>query len=152
MVARGYVRSTLDFDFLTTDKRVLDTASWAGLEGGEVDIRSGALDDPFEGVVHVCWSDGVDTNVVIGRSTWEQAVIDRSELMDVEGVMMPVPRVSDLILLKLAAGGGLDLQDIGNLMEVHGRAPTVAEVEAHIDEVRPDIRDTWAKVLASLSA
>lgn len=64
---------------------------------------------------------------------------------------MPVPRVSDLILLKLVAGGPLDLQDIINLIDVHGRDPLVAEVEARLDEVRPGVHDTWAKLLASLS-
>ncbi len=152
VAARGHIRSTLDFDFLTTDKRVFDAASWASLEGADVDIRKGDYDDQFKGVVHIRLSDGPDTDVIVGKWKWEQAVIDRAEQMDVGSMNVPVPRVGDLVLLKLAAGGPLDLNDVGNLMEVHGRAPIVAEVEAHIDEVRPDVRDTWAKLLASLSA
>ncbi len=152
IIARGHTRSTLDFDFLTTDTRVLDAAFWTSLEGGDVDIRRGDFDDQFKGVVHIRLSDGADTDVIVAKWKWEQAIIDRAERMDVGSMNVPVPRVGDLVLLKLAAGGPLDLNDIGNLMEVHGRAPIVAEVEAHIDEVRPDVRDTWAKLLASLSA
>src|SRR5258708_1524400 len=152
VIMRGHIRPTFDYDFLTSDAAALQPSSWVSLEGADVNVREGDYDDQFRGVVHITLPDGTDVDVIVAKWKWEGAVIDRSELMDVDGVMMPVPRVSDLILLKLAAGGGLDLQDIGNLMEVHGRAPIVAEVEAHIDEVRPDVRDTWVKLLASLSA
>lgn len=151
VAARGHIRSTLDFDFLTTDKRVFDAASWASLQGADVDIRKGEFDDQLKGVVRIRLSDGVGTDVVVGKWKWEQAVIDRAERMDVGKMNVPVPRVSDLILLKLAAGGGLDLQDIGNLLEIYGQVPLVAEVEEHIDEVRPDVRATWAKLLVDLS-
>src|SRR5258708_26886941 len=134
------------------DKRVLHASFWVSLEGADVDIRKGDFDDKVKGVVRIHLADGVGTDVVVGKWKWEQAVIDRAERMDVGKMNVPVPRVSDLILLKLAAGGGLDLQDIGNLLEIHGQVPLVAEVEEHIDEVRPDVRDTWAKLLASLSA
>lgn len=152
IIARGHTRSTLDFDFLTTDKRVLDAAFWTSLEGAEVDVRKGDFDDQFKGVVHIRLADGPDTDVIVGKWEWEQAVIDRAEQMDVGPMNVPVPRVGDLVLLKLAAGGPLDLNDIGNLIEIYGRAPIVAEVEARLDEVRPDVRETWAKLLASLSA
>ena len=149
VIARGHLRATVDFDFLTTDKNVLGATFWASLEGSEIEIRTGDFDDQFKGVVHIRL-DGRDTDVIVGKWKWEQAVIDRAEPMDVGPMIVPVPRVSDLILLKLTAGGPLDLQDIINLIDVHGRDPLVAEVEARLDEVRPDVRDTWTKLLASL--
>ncbi len=150
VIARGHLRATVDYDFLTTDKIVLSAAFWASLEDSEIEIRKGDFDDQFKGVVHIRLPDGRDTDVIVGKWKWEQAAINRAERMDVGGMNVPVPRVSDLILLKLAAGGGLDLQDIGNLMEVYGRDSLVAEVEARIDEVRPDVRETWTKLLAFL--
>jgi hypothetical protein len=150
IVARGHLRATVDFDFMTANDRVLETAFWTGLDGAEVDVRKGDFDDQFKGVVRIHLADGTDTDVIVARWKWEGAIIDRSELMEVEGVMMPVPQLPDLVILKLAAGGPLDLQDIINLMDIHGRDPLVAEVEARLDEVRPDVRDTWVKLLASL--
>jgi hypothetical protein len=114
------VRPTIDFDFLTTDKCALDPSSWAALEDAEIDIRKGDYDDQFKGVVHIRLSDGSDVDVIVGKWKWEQAVIDRSERIELGPLNVPVPDVSDLILLKLAAGGPLDLQDILNLLEIHG--------------------------------
>ena len=59
------------------------------------------------------------------------------------GADLPVPRTSDLILLKLAAGGYLDLHDAAALLSLGDRATVVREVEAHIGDVRPDVRDLW---------
>jgi hypothetical protein len=55
MAARGFPRFTLDFDLLTTDKRVLDSATWEQLvrDGIAVDVRKGDFDDPLAGVVRV---------------------------------------------------------------------------------------------------
>src|SRR5205085_529619 len=41
MAARGFPRFTLDFDFLTTDKRVLDPNVWDGLVGEGVAVIVG---------------------------------------------------------------------------------------------------------------
>jgi hypothetical protein len=150
VIIRGHIRPTFDFDFLTSAAAALQPSSWISLEGADVNVTKGDYDDQFQGVVHIKLSEGIDVDVIVAKWKWEDGVIDRAEPMDVEGVTMPVPQLSDLILLKLAAGGGLDLQDIMNLMDVHGRDPLVAEVEARLDEVRPDIRGTWAKLLASL--
>ena len=52
---RGYPRMTLDYAFLTTDKRVLHRETWRSLEdaGVTVDPRKGDFDDPLAGVVHL---------------------------------------------------------------------------------------------------
>ena len=64
MAARGYPRFTVDVDLLTTDSRVLDRATWAGLErdGAVVDARTGDVDDPLGGVVHVCRDEDFDVD------------------------------------------------------------------------------------------
>jgi hypothetical protein len=148
LVARGYVRLTVDFDFLTTDKRVLDATSWTALEGAKIDIRKGDSDDPLGGVVHIRLADGDEADVLVGRWEWEQAVIERAEPVVLGSLTVPVPRAADLVLLKLAAGGPLDFHDIGNLLEIYGEA-LVPEVDAHIEEVRPDVREAWKNLLAS---
>lgn len=150
MAARGYPRSTVDVDFLTTDRRVLQPAIWAAIinGGGTVEVRRGDHDDPLAGVVHILLADGSDVDVVVARWKWEAAVIDRAERMRIDGIDVPVARTSDLIMLKLAAGGYLDQRDAAALLATGNRAELVREVEAHINDVRPEIRPAWRELLA----
>jgi hypothetical protein len=150
LAARGYPRFTVDIDLLTTDTRVLDQDVWRPLAiaGASVDARRGDHDDPLAGVVHVLLADATDIDVVVGRWQWEAAVIARAEPLAIAaGVTLPVPGVSDLILLKLAAGGFLDLRDAAALLEIGEREVLVREVEAHLGEVHPDVRTVWRQVL-----
>jgi len=143
MAARGYPRFTVDVDLLTTDSCVLDHSLWAELEraGATIDSRRGDDDDPLAGVVHIVLADSSDIDVVVGKWAWEARLIERAELMTVAaGVSVPVPRLSDLILLKLAAGGVLDLRDAAVLLEIGDRVALMREVEARIGDVHPDIR------------
>ena len=123
MAARGYPRFTVDVDLLTTAPCVLDRGSWTALErdGAVVELRRGDADDPLAGVVHILLADGSDIDVVLAKWAWEADVIARAETLTVGGVAVPVPRTSDLILLKLAAGGYLDLRDAAALLELGDR-------------------------------
>jgi hypothetical protein len=152
MAARGYPRFTADVDLLTTDRRVLDPSAWAALvsAGAAIDPRTGDADDPLAGVTHIQLADESDIDVIVGRWPWEAGVIVRAERMAVLGTTLLVPRTSDLILLKLAAGGYLDKQDAAALLALGDRATIAREVDAHIDEVRPDIRALWLELQASI--
>ncbi len=151
MAARGYPRFTVDVDFLTVDSRILDRSLWAQIErtGGTVDARRGDEGDPLGGVVHLQLGDGSDIDVVVGRWKWEAGVVERAESMRVLGVEVPVARTSDLLLLKLAAGGYGDLQDAAMLLAMGDREQLVREVEEHIGEVQPDVRPRWRDLLAA---
>ncbi len=148
MAARGYPRFTVDVDLLTSDVRVLDPAPWAGLvrAGAAVDPRKGDAEDPLGGVVHILLADGTDVDLIVGKWAWEAEVIDRAEPMHAAGVEIKVPRTSDLILLKLAAGGYADLHDAAALLALAGDA-AVPDVERHIGGVRPDVRRLWEDLL-----
>jgi hypothetical protein len=65
------------------------------------------------------------------------------------GVPIPVARTSDLILLKLAAGGYADRQDAAALLAMGESGTVIRDVNAHIDDVRPDVRQVWRDLLAS---
>jgi hypothetical protein len=52
-------------------------------------------------------------------------------------------------LLKLAAGGYTDLQDAAALLALGDHEATIRGVEAHIADVRPDIRTLWRDLLAA---
>lgn len=154
MAARGYPRFTVDVDLLTTHHGVLDAEIWAALErqGAAVERRRGDDEDPLAGVVHILLADGTDIDIVVGRWAWEAEVIARAEILPiVEGMTIPVPRTSDLILLKLAAGGLMDVRDAAALLEIGDRESIIREVESRIDDVRPDIRSLWRDLLSSSS-
>ena len=150
LAARGYPRSTVDIDLLTTDPSVLDPALWRALEteGATVDCRRGDDDDPLAGVVHIELADGTDVDVVVGRWKWETQLISRAEVLPFGSSDIPVPLTSDLILLKLAAGGSLDLRDAAALLAIGDRALLIREVESHLPAVRPDVTAAWREVLA----
>lgn len=64
------------------------------------------------------------------------------------GVAVAVPATSDLILLKLAAGGHLDLHDAAALLALGDRERVIVDVEARLDDVRPDVRTLWRDLLS----
>ena len=152
MAARGYPRFTVDVDLLTSDPRVLDASRWAELAqtGAQVDARRGDADDPLGGVVHLLLSDGTDVDIVVTKWKWEADLIDRAEELTLAGAPIRVPSIGDLILLKLAAGGHLDLRDAAALLALTDRQSVIREVETHIDEVRPDVRKIWRELLAAV--
>jgi hypothetical protein len=145
VAARGVVRSTLDFDLLTTDTRVLQDSVWAELP--DVDIRKGDSDDPLAGVVRIGpKSEQID--IVVGRWKWEQRVIERAQAADVQGTILRVPLTSDLILLKLAAGGPIDQQDILRLLAVGSRDQLIADVNGKISDLPDDAQQLWTRLTA----
>jgi predicted nucleotidyltransferase len=150
VAARGYARATVDIDLLTTDIRVLTPGMWNDLmgQGAVIDCRRGDDDDPLAGVVHVQLPDDTDVDIVVGRWKWEEAIIERAEPMRIGGVEVRVPLASDLILLKLAAGGILDLRDAAALLAIGDRDALIRDVEDHLPEVRPDVTAAWRDVLA----
>lgn len=147
---RGHPRLTLDYDFLTTDRRVFGRGVWKRLEdrGAKVDVREGDFEDPLAGVVHITF-DQHEADLVVGKLSWEQGVIDRAERLSLEGIVVPVARTSDLILLKLAAGGFLDLQDVYALLQIGPRAHLVSEVDETISALPFDAREAWRVILSS---
>ena len=152
LAARGYPRFTIDIDLLTTDTRGLDRALWQPLEdsGATIEVRRGDDDDPLAGVVHVLLADDTDIDVVVGRWKWEADVVERAEpLLLAAGVTLPVATVGDLVLLKLAAGGTLDLRDVAALLQIGDRDALVREVDARIGEVHPEIRAVWRQLLTT---
>jgi hypothetical protein len=149
--ARGFPRMTLDYDFLTSDPRVLQRETWQPLEqqGVTADPRKGDADDPLAGVVHLSFRGDQEADVVLAKWKWESEIIERAEPLDVGGTTVPVPLTSDLILLKLAAGGPIDLQDVVALVETD-RGRLIAEVDEKVPIVRPDVAAAWSKIKQSL--
>jgi hypothetical protein len=121
---------------------------WAGLP--DVDIRKGDFDDPLAGVVRIGpKSEQID--IVVGRWNWEQRVIERAQPVDVQGATLRVPLTSDLILLKLAAGGPIDQQDVIRLIALGPRDQLIAEVNEKISDLPDDAQRLWSRLIAPSS-
>ena len=150
VAARGFARSTIDLDLLTTDPRVLDPSTWSDLAAGgaHVDCRRGDSEDPLAGVTRIELPDSLPVDVILARWKWQEGVISRAEGISIGSIHLPVCLASDLILLKLAAGGALDLRDAAALLAVGNRDVLIAEVERRLPDVRPAVGDAWRQVLA----
>lgn len=149
LAIRGVARTTFDIDLLTTDGSVLDQKAWADLEsaGARVDVRHGDLDDPLAGVVRFDSPDARPIDLVVGKWKWHLALIERSPVEDLFVARMRVPVASDLVLLKLDAGGPQDLWDIHQLLAIGDRDPLIAGVNEHLHELGDDAQSLWAGVL-----
>lgn len=150
VIAHGVLRSTKDYDFVTTNSAILDRAVWSAVgELGTVDVRRGEFDDPLRGVVRIRFASSDPVDVVVAKYRWQQAIIDRAEPMDVGQLTIPVARIPDLILLKVFAGGPLDVSDIHALLErADNRQQIILEVDAHIADLPDDAQKLWATLRA----
>lgn len=152
VASRGVPRSTYDLDLFTTDKQVFREELWSNLRSTAtpLDIRKGDFSDPLAGVVRIGTKpDQID--VVVGKWKWELAVIKRAQPVEIRGMTIRVPTTSDLILLKLAAGGPLDYQDAYNLLMLGPQHEIVAEIASHIADLQQDAQKLWQRLLTEIT-
>lgn len=136
MALRGMIRSSLDTDFLTTDRSVLSAEFWNDLPHARIDVRHGDLTDPLAGIVRVIVADD-QVDVVVGKYKWQKALIERAEPV----LNFPVVQKADLILLKLFAGGPQDLWDVQAILA--SDRTIVSTVDERIVELPDDVRELW---------
>ncbi len=118
MAALGAVRSTLDLDILTTDRRVLKSSFWERLEsqGVSVEVRVGDIQDPLAGVVRATREGDRPVDVIVGEAPWQDRIISDAVPRQVTDVEVPVADEVGLVLLKLYAGGPQDRWDVEQIM------------------------------------
>lgn len=155
MATYGVSRSTGDIDLLTTDSAVFEGGSWDRLRGSgaSIDIRRGDYDDPLAGVLRISSERELPVDLVVGKFQWQQEIVERASRLVVgsagDSVELAVARASDLILLKLYAGGLQDLWDIRQLLD---NDPSLeAEVQTLIGQVPEESLRLWKSVLAESS-
>jgi hypothetical protein len=142
MSARGFPRQTLDFDFLVTDRRVLQPGFWEGLPQS-AKIGIGDADDPLAGLVRFV-APAVD--VVVGRYRWQAEALSRAEELRVDRRLLPVVTLGDLILLKLHAGGYRDAADIRMMLD-GADLETREHVERELPALPRDARRLWGEIV-----
>ncbi len=149
MAARGVGRSTRDVDLLTLSAAGLDKAWWTSLSraGVRVSVSRGDADDPLAGVVRFEQKGERPVDLVFGRYPWQQRVLARAQPAAIGGLNLPTVQTSDLILLKLYAGGAQDAWDIEQLLAGPDRGVLIADVEAVVVELPARCRRLWKAVL-----
>lgn len=86
-------------------------------------------------------------DLVFGRYRWQQRVLARAQPAAIGGLNLPTVQTSDLILLKLYAGGAQDAWDIEQLLAGPDRGVLIADVEAVVVELPARCRRLWKAVL-----
>jgi hypothetical protein len=141
----GVSRSTLDQDLLVCDVSVLDREFWLPLMAdASVDIRRGDLDDPLAGVVRISQEGERLVDVVVGRHPWQRDILARAA--PVGGQSIPIVQRSDLILLKLYAGGSQDKWDVEQLLAIDSSRATLDAVDEQISVLPAHSRAIWASL------
>ncbi len=148
LAIRGVSRSTFDVDLLTLDTAVLAEAFWAVVErdNAAVEVRRGDADDPLRGLVRLASRDERPVDLVVGRGAWQDGVVKRAETFSLLDVLVPVVRASDLVLLKLHAGGTQDLWDVKQLLDIDRDGEVAREVQSRIAEVPRGAAIAWKKI------
>lgn len=149
MAAHGVGRSTLDLDLLTTSPSVLSEPFWKNLasEGVRADVRHGDSEDPLAGVVRLDMEGEAPVDLVVGRSSWQEGVIDRAVRTDIGELAVPVAIAADLILLKLYAGGSQDSWDVEQLLAAaRDGSALVRDVQSRLIDLPPEADALWARL------
>jgi hypothetical protein len=63
---------------------------------------------------------GIDIDVVLAGPGPEEGILGRAQEMTIAGLKVPVVSVEDLLVLKVLAGRGKDLDDVEGLIGVKG--------------------------------
>lgn len=116
--AWGVARATQDIDLAvalgTSEPQALATYLGAPYE-------SGGIDDPLRGVFRLslkCEGQDVPVQLIVLPSKMEAIAFSGIEILTVLGCSVPVVNWHALVLLKLFAGGPVDLQDARNIVAV----------------------------------
>ena len=153
MSVHGVTRSTIDVDLLTTETRCLTRSIWDTLVqmGVDVEVRRGDPDDPLAGVVRFSQRDTRPTDLVVGRHRWQQRAVERAGPAAVGEQTLPVVTRSDLVLLKLYAGGSQDKWDVHQLLGCDDREALIHEIERDLSDLPKTSTEGWRQILAELS-
>jgi hypothetical protein len=125
--AWGVSRATEDIDLAvalgTSQPHALAAHLSATYEAGDAD-------DPLQAVFHLTIENNgqeVPVQLIVLRPKWAEVVFKGIEILSVIGCAVPVVNWQTLVLMKLYAGGPVDLQDARSVMAV--RKPNTDDQE-----------------------
>jgi predicted nucleotidyltransferase len=93
----------------------------------------------------------IDVDVILGGLPFEQDAVERAQPHKVGGISVRLPRVEDLMVMKVIAHRAKDLQDVEGLLDAHPGA-NIEEVRQHVSEFAsaasmPDLLDDLVRIL-----
>jgi hypothetical protein len=153
LAAHGIVRATKDADLLATDLGLLDATVWMPLEAESVtvSVNRGDVEDPLAGVVRFRRDPEPPVDLVLGRERWLDGVLARRQPVELSGVSLQVVTAADLVLLKLDAGGPIDLIDARLLLSGPDGPGLRKTIEALALELPRRLQEPLKKLLSAES-
>jgi hypothetical protein len=144
----GIDRATEDTDLLATEPSILSSSLWEDLrsEGIIVGVTEGDHDDPLRGVVRIESAELID--IVVPRGRWQDDVLARRLDRVILGERIPVVDAADLILLKIDAGGLIDLIDVELLIRHDPSLRGI--VETRLEQLPRRMKVAWQEFLPRL--
>lgn len=122
----GFIRATKDVDFLADIpfSKIQDVLNELKSHEFIVEYSAGDIEDPVSGVIRLRFpvegaaGDEESIELLLGIKKMPVDIYLRSEKVDLMGVEIPVVSPEDLIVLKLLAGGPVDLQDARSIYKI----------------------------------
>lgn len=119
VAVRGAPRATQDVDITVQIERsrlreLIDALAAEGLRHRYPDIADELLDrGAVLPLIHAC---GMEVDLVVAGSGLEALALARATRVAIEGVEVPVAHATDLVVMKVLAGRGKDLDDLRSLL------------------------------------
>jgi hypothetical protein len=149
LAVHGISRSTVGQDVLTTAVRTLQAKFWISApDGTHIDARAGDELDPLAGIVRFARTGDRDLHLIVGRPGWMDGVLARRTSVPLPGRDLYVVGVSDLILLKLYAGGMQDRWDIAQLLALVPTPAVREDVESRLHALPPECSHLWEQLVS----
>jgi hypothetical protein len=122
----GIPRATADFDFFISTNSLhssgdddKDLLALANSLGGV--CEKGDVSDPLKGVITFNEYDSVGElpiQLIMFPKKWEEMLLSEIDIVNFEGLELPISSWRSLVLLKLYAGSSRDLEDAKGILEV----------------------------------
>ena len=129
VAVRGAPRATQDVDVTAHVSRVglpelVGKLGDAGITHRYPDIADELIEQGA--VLPLCHPSGMEIDLVIAGSGLEALALKRATIEELDGVLVPVAHATDLVVMKVLAGRGKDLDDVRALLA--SGDPDLAEV------------------------
>jgi len=144
VIANGVPRATVDVDATVSAQAVEPEQLAAALARHDIVPR---IDNAVEFARsrHVFLAthrpSGVSVDVSLAWLPFEEEAIAAAVTCDFAGVRIRVPRPEDLVIYKMVAARPRDLDDVENLLLVHGRAMNLGRVRAVVADFAAVLED-----------
>jgi hypothetical protein len=145
VAAWGAVRATRDIDLLASVPEAQGSRLTKELKqaGFKVDHRKGDESDPLRGLIRVERADAPDAlpvEIILGLRKMPDALFMRARKLSFLGLDLPVASPEDMILLKLMAGGPVDMEDACSIFFVMKGKLDMKYLEAEARRMRISLK------------